>query len=138
MRWWSFGPDEFTVFVTLGEDAYKARLSIEYAAYVCVCDTSVAPSCVYSYAHLVFVEVTWNRLTLVIELRGTSCRRALCEIRANCQLVEESVLCTWPWWRGCDARSSVRWSGTRHSLESGMRGMRSVYALPTSLMIVSW
>ena len=58
LRWWSFRPDQFTVFVTLGEDAYKARLSIEYAAYVCVCNTSVAPSRVYSYAHLVFVEVS--------------------------------------------------------------------------------
>ena len=59
MRWWSFGPDEFAVFVTLSEYSYKARLSIEYAAFVvCVCDASVASSCVDSYAHLVFVDVS--------------------------------------------------------------------------------
>ena len=57
-RWWSFGPDKLTVFIALGEYAYKARLSIEYTAYVCVCDAGVAPRCVDSYTHLVFVEVS--------------------------------------------------------------------------------
>ena len=42
----------------LGKYAYKARLSIEYAAYICVCDASFAPSCVDSYANLVSVEVS--------------------------------------------------------------------------------
>ena len=57
LRWWSFGPDKLTVFIALGEYAYKARLSIEYTAYVCVCDAGVAPGCVDGDAHLVFVKV---------------------------------------------------------------------------------
>ena len=73
---------------------------------------------------------------------GGGAARDLWDTGSNFQLVGCSTGCTRPWCRGWAAQSSVRrsskWSGTRHSLDSGMRGMRSVYALPTSLTMVSW
>ncbi len=79
LRWWSFGPDKLTVFVALGEYAYKARLSIEYTAYVCVCDAGVAPSCVDSYTHLVFVEVSGPSM----ESTDSRCRAARYLVQAR-------------------------------------------------------
>ena len=71
-----------------------------------------------------------RRVTRVIVLRGVSWRRALFERLVwgvNCQA---ESLCGWRWWSGWLARRSVRrcrrWSGTRHSREVEMRGIRSV------------
>ena len=56
--WWGFtGPNEFTVSVPFGEDAHKAWLTVEHAAYVGVGDARVAPCGVDSDAHLILIEM---------------------------------------------------------------------------------
>jgi hypothetical protein len=85
------GPDELAILVSLGQNAYEARLAIKNSSYILWCDALFC-HVVVTAKHIWSSEAcpvrTCRRLTRVIVLRGVSWSRALFDrlvLGVNCQ-----------------------------------------------------